>query len=120
MPCTHCETWPWFSQTWSLKPTCAAIFVIESLIVFRKGIALDAGMLMIDLSAMHGLASNGSPAAWNSGSFLYGSSAAADFVATSLAACAAEPASTTAADNATFNIIRFIVLNPHLARPGLL
>ena len=52
MPCTHCELWPWFSQVVNLKPTFLAAAAIAFSMLAVNGLALETGMLRIDLPFM--------------------------------------------------------------------
>src|SRR6266404_4857815 len=74
MPCTHCETWPWFCHSMKRKPTSLATLLIAVSMFLVKGLADDTGMLKIVLPAMHFLASKAGPGATNCGFLVKGSS----------------------------------------------
>src|SRR5262249_27984712 len=115
MPWTHCDGCPWVGNSVNLIPNRFATFCIAWSIVSTKGIALEIGMLKIDLPAAF-LASNAGPGGMNFGiafafviwALTYARSAAVACVLTALVRAveparlaAANDAATTPATNAT-------------------
>src|SRR6478735_8779855 len=71
MPCTHCEGWPWLSQTVTLTPAREPIRFMLSEIVDTNGTLLEAGITNSVLPPAFAFASKAGPGATNVGTFLY-------------------------------------------------